>query len=64
MSNPEHGPVLTGAVSDLLAGHVTGDPLRWSLALMVALLAPAWLAFAGAMHAYPAARRAALVGGA
>ncbi|MBP6465955.1 MAG: MFS transporter [Steroidobacteraceae bacterium] len=58
------GPVLTGAVSDLLAGHVTGDPLRWSLALMVALLAPAWLAFAGAMHAYPAARRAALVGGA
>ena len=54
------GPVLTGAVSDLLTGHVSGDPLRWSLALMVALLAPAWLAFARAMRAYPAARRAAL----
>lgn len=54
------GPVLTGALSDLLAGHVSGDPLRWSLALMVALLAPAWLAFAQAMRAYPAGRRAAL----
>ena len=54
------GPVLTGAVSDLLAGHVSGDPLRWALALMVALLAPSWLAFSSAMRAYPAARRAAL----
>lgn len=53
------GPVLTGAVSDLLAGHVAGDPLRWSLALMLALLGPAWLAFAHAMRTYPAARRAA-----
>jgi MFS family permease len=58
------GPVLTGALSDLLAGHVNGDPLRWSLALMLALLAPSWLAFARAMRAYPAARRAALGGAA
>lgn len=54
------GPVLTGAVSDLLAGQVSGDPLRWSLASMLALLAPAALAFAVAMRAYPAARRGAL----
>jgi MFS family permease len=54
------GPVLTGAVSDLLAGHVAGDPLRWALALMLSLLAPAWLAFVRVMRAYPAARRLAL----
>lgn len=57
------GPVLTGAVSDLLAGHVSGDPLGWSLAIMVSLLAPACLAFVQAMWAYPGARRAALESG-
>lgn len=52
------GPVLTGALSDVLAPRVTGDPLAPALALIVALLLPAAWAFAKAMHAYPAALRA------
>jgi len=49
------GPVITGALSDALARHVDGDPLRPALALMLTLLAGAIAALARAMRDYPAA---------
>lgn len=54
------GPVLCGALSDALAGHVSGDPLRPALALMLALLLGALAALAVAMRAHGRARAAGL----
>lgn len=56
------GPVVTGALSDVLATYVQGDPLRYALGLMLSLLIPALLAFTRAMAAYPAAHCAASAG--
>lgn len=46
------GPVLTGGLSDLLAGHVAGDPLRPALAAMLLLLLVAIGALAWAARDY------------
>ncbi|HSW20591.1 MAG TPA: MFS transporter [Ramlibacter sp.] len=53
------GPILTGWLSDLLAPVAGSASLAWALAVMVAMLAPALLAFAHARRAYPAAWQAA-----
>lgn len=52
------GPVLTGALSDVFASRVAGDPLRPALAVMLALLLGAIGALARAMRAYGVLRRA------
>lgn len=57
------GPALTGGLSDLLVPLVRGESLRYALACMVALLAASAFAFAKAMNAYPAARRALTLAG-
>jgi len=52
------GPVLTGALSDAFTGHVSGEPLRPALAVMLALLLGALAALARAMRAHGARHRA------
>lgn len=53
------GPILTGWLSDRLAPLAGSASLAWALAVVVAMLAPALLAFQRARRAYPAALQAA-----
>ena len=46
------GPILTGWLSDRLAPLAGSASLAWALALMLAMLLPALLAFARARRAY------------
>lgn len=46
------GPVLTGALSDLLTPWAQGDALRWALAAVIGLLGGAMWFMARAMRAY------------
>ena len=46
------GPVLTGALSDALVGHVAGDPLGVALALAVSMLLPAIATLGVALRAW------------
>lgn len=52
------GPILTGWLSDRLAARAGTASLAWALAIVLAMLLPALLAFARARQAYPSALQA------
>lgn len=56
------GPIFTGWLSDRLAPLAGGASLAWALAVTLAMLLPALLAFGRARRAYPVALQAARAG--